>query len=375
MRNFVFSVALVGAACGDAAGHDTGFSAGDPGPGAAPGATSTTDGGPPDDTGPVPTSGATGGATSGATSGATTGPGADSGEPAPTDGMSAKFDLGQAPDIPTPPADAGCTKVDLLFVIDDSGSMADEQQTLVQSFPEFVAAMQAQLADADSYHIGVITSDAYAYNEPQCAVDGALVTQTGGDDASDAVCTPFASGARWLDEAEPDLAASFACAGQVGTDGDGDERPMATMLAAVGEPLNAPGACNAGFLRPDALLVVVVISDEEDDHELEACEQQPKPGSPTDPPQWFAGLVDAKGGVETNVVVLSLVGPVVDPCPALDKCGGGVDGAEPAARIVEFTEMFTYGSVGRICAPSYQEFFASAIAAIDDACDSFMPPL
>ena len=31
--------------------------------------------------------------------------------------------------------DAGCKKVDLLFVIDNSGSMADEQINLVSSFP------------------------------------------------------------------------------------------------------------------------------------------------------------------------------------------------------------------------------------------------
>ncbi|MBK7829145.1 hypothetical protein [Nannocystis sp.] len=284
-----------------------------------------------------------------------------------------KFDLPPTPDAGMMMPDTGCTKVDLLFVIDDSGSMLDEQQTLVQSFPEFVAAMQAQLADAESYHVGVVTSDAYPFNEAQCVLDGALVTQTAGEGASNKSCLPFTSGKRWMDETE-DLASKFACAGQVGTSGDGDERPMYTMLRAVNPELGAPGACNDGFIREDALLVVVVITDEEDDHELMACGLPAQPGSAGEPMDWYNGLVFAKGGVETNVVVLSLVGPVNPQCPALDKCNGGINGAETASRIVQFAEMFTYGSIGQICAQSYKQFFADAISVIDSACENFMPP-
>lgn len=286
-----------------------------------------------------------------------------------------KFDFGQTPDVGMNPPDTGCTKVDLLFVVDSSGSMLDEQVTLVQSFPDFVTEMQTKLADADSYHVGVITSDAYPFNQPGCTLDGALVTQTGGAGASNAVCAPFASGKRWMDETEPNLNAKFSCAGQVGTSGSGDEHPMYTMQLAVGPGLNGIGACNEGFIREDALLVVVLITDEEDDHEIQACVQDPQPGSPGEPADWFGGMVAAKGGVETNIVVLSLIGPTGQPCPALDKCNGGIDGAELSPRIVQFTEMFTYGSVGQICAPSYKTFFSDAISVIEGACENFMPPL
>ena len=47
-------------------------------------------------------------------------------------------------------------------------------------------------------------------------------------------------------------------------DGDGSERPMEAMIAAV-STLNVPGQCNEGFLRKDALLVVTFITDEEED--------------------------------------------------------------------------------------------------------------
>jgi hypothetical protein len=36
--------------------------------------------------------------------------------------------------------------------------------------------------------------------------------------------------------------------------------------------------------------------------------------------------------------------------------------------------MFTYGSIGQICAASFQPFFHDAIAVIDQACENFMPP-
>jgi hypothetical protein len=368
MRRIFLPVALALAACGDDSERETATSVAtnnsNSGIATLPSGTSLSesDGSGGSDTAPL---------TTGMTS---NGPVSDP-DTGDTSGTLPKFDFGQEPDIGMMPPETGCTKVDLLFVVDSSGSMLDEQVTLVQSFPTFVTEMQTQLANTDSYHIGVISSDAYPFNDPACIQDGALVTQTGGAGSCNAVCAPFSTGKRWMDETEPDLNTKFTCAAQVGTMGDGNERPMHTMIAAVSQGLNSPGACNDGFIRPDALLVVVVITDEEDDHEVMACNQLPQPGSQGDPPGWFAGLVAAKAGVETNIVVLSLVGPVQNPCPALDKCGGGIDGAEMATRIVQFTEMFTYGSVGQICAPSYQQFFSDAISVIEGACENFMPPL
>jgi hypothetical protein len=270
--------------------------------------------------------------------------------------------------------DDGCKKVDLLFVVDDSGSMADEQVNLAASVPGFIQAIRDQLANTQGYHIGVITTDAYPYNDPACTAEGSLVTQTAGPDSSAAVCTPFTSGFRWMDETE-DLDVKFPCAARVGTGGDGNERPAQTLQAALQPALQAVGACNDGFLRPDALLVVVIITDEEDDHEVDGCLQAPQPGSAGEPQQWFDAVVAAKGGVETNVVMLSLLGPAgADACPALDKCSGGITGAEVGTRLIAFTEMFTYGFIGQVCAPNYDAFFQAAVGSIKSACDDFVPP-
>jgi hypothetical protein len=279
--------------------------------------------------------------------------------------------------------DDGCKKVDLLFVIDDSGSMADEQQNLVTSFPGFIDGIQQELSTTSGYHVGVVTSDAYIYNEAGCTVDGALVTQTGGVSSSNAVCTPFVEGGRYMSEAD-DLHTKFACAAQVGTGGDGDEHGMHTMQVALSAGMNGAGQCNEGFIRDDALLVIIPITDEQDDHETEGCppdagvNPDPLPGSAGDPPLWFDTVVGAKQGIETNVVIVALVGPDGqdgnDVCPPLAKCDGGIEGAEIGTRILEFTRMFTYYSVCPVCAPDYSECFTEAISVIESACDEYTPP-
>jgi hypothetical protein len=267
----------------------------------------------------------------------------------------------------------GCKKVDLLFVIDNSGSMLDEQANLVASFPGFIEAMRAELGETQGYHVGITSSDLYGADF-ECPQEGALVISTLGDGASNETCTPYSSGGRFLTE-QDDLEDKFACAAQIGVSGDGNERPMTTMLAALSPALATPG-CNEGFLRDDALLVVVIITDEEDDHEQVGCvgstNVDPQPGSAGEPAEWFDALVSIKGE-ERSIVVLSLVGPREGQmCPELDKCNGGIDGAEVGHRLIDFTEMFTYGYVGPVCEP-YGPFFQAAIANIESACSEFTP--
>ncbi|KIG14249.1 hypothetical protein DB30_06998 [Enhygromyxa salina] len=255
-----------------------------------------------------------------------------------------------------------CQKVDLLFVIDNSGSMQDEQASLVASFEGFVAGIQAELSQAESYHIGVVTTDAYSGNGSGCNTLGALVTSTSGDASSNTNCEPFSSGARYLDETEPDLAAKFSCIAQVGISGSGDEIQAQAGYHALSPLMNGPGACNEGFIRDDALLVVVIISDENDQ---EVCVPffGCMGGSEGDPVDWFEKFKAYKNGIQENIVVLALVGDGDNSC-----------GADNCSRLIALTNWFFNGSVGDICAPSYETFFNDAIAVIDDACDNFTPP-
>ena len=279
-------------------------------------------------------------------------------------GGETKFDLPPVPDAPPEPEATPCTKVDMLFVVDNSGSMAGEQENLVGSFPGFVDEILMTLGTVEDLHIGVVATEVHKQNPVQCQKLGALSTasQIHGD------CAPFDSGYNWMDESQTNLEQKFTCVGELGTGGSGDEKPMDALQLALTPALNAPGACNDGFLRDDALLVVVYITDEEDDN------QGGTQNSQGDPADWFEGVIKHKNHVETNVVTLGLVGhDEPNECDGLGFISSD-ESAEPAPRLQEFAKMFTYGFLGDVCADSYQPFFHEAISVIDSACTNFTPP-
>lgn len=259
----------------------------------------------------------------------------------------------------------GCEKVDILFVIDDSGSMEDDQQRLIANFPAFVEGIETKV-DVSDYHVGITATDPYHGTIFECREMGALVTQTFGDNSSNRVCGPFANGKRFMTAAD-DLDDKFACAAQLGTMGLPDERPAAAVTAAVTEPI-VSSDCNDGFLREDAVLVVVMITDEEDEKIYDPYLGEM--GSDGEPIDWFNTMVAAKGGNEESIVMLSLVVPPGTLCPPW----GLFEPVPITERLIEFTEMFTYGFVGDICEPSYADYFAEAMNVVDAACDGFVPP-
>lgn len=254
--------------------------------------------------------------------------------------------------------DAVCGRVDLLFVIDNSASMAEEQAALVASFPGFIAGIESILGAETDYHVGVVTTDDSEFNRVGCRHIGALVTQTGGAQSSDAVCGPFAAGDAFMTPADP-LDDAFSCAAKVGTAGSGLERPMDAVMSSLLADDGNLGLCNADFLRDDALLVLTIITDEEDDG-----------GSRGGPQAWFDAVVEAKGGDPSRVVALSLLGR-----PAPNACDLDPEiMPEVADRIATFTQMFEHGDVADICATDYAPFFAASVVGIADACDVVIPP-
>jgi hypothetical protein len=170
---------------------------------------------------------------------------------------------------------------------------------------------------------------------------------------------------RYMTDADVMLGSDFACVAEVGTYGDGNEQPMAAILAGAGSSLGAVGACNEGFVRDDAILVVTFITDEEDVDK-----------SPGDPSSWYDDLVALKGGDPSAIVVLGLMGDTGEPaavCQPFDD--EGVNGAENGVRLRQYVQMFgDQGVLGSVCEPNYAPFFAQAVAIIDLACDEFVPP-
>lgn len=241
-----------------------------------------------------------------------------------------------------------CAAIDVLFVVDDSSTMAEEQVRLSAAAPNFIAALRAKLPDVAVVHVGVISTDAPALG------------------VSAGRCGPFMGGLGFMTQ-DDNLAVTLGCATQVGVAGSPDERPMEMLRAAVDDLANQPGGLNSDFIRKPALLVAVIVTDEEDDHELD-----PAWGSEGEPTDWFAGLTAIKDGYAEDIVILSLAGtPAPNACPLFQW--DGKSGAELAPRISEFTAMFPFGRVGDVCAPSYDAFLLDAVPVIADACASFVP--
>ncbi|MBX3192134.1 MAG: VWA domain-containing protein [Labilithrix sp.] len=276
--------------------------------------------------------------------------GSGSGPGAPSLGEQAKPD--DTPDKP-------CPNVDILFVVDNSGSMSDKQARLAASFPGFAAAIQSRLSGAKSVQVGVIASSAYYGSAP----GSCLIKATSGPESTKATCltdTP------WLDSRDPSFASRFACVAKVGAGGDNDEIPMKNLLGAIDAKNVAPSGCNAGFLRPDALLVVVMISDEDDVREADcdATMFQGTCGSGGTPEDWAKKVVAAKGGHPENVMVLSLLSRKAGVCSNMVN-----------VNLASFTRRFDKnGFVGDVCDATYDGFFASALPLVDRACVSFVPP-
>lgn len=132
----------------------------------------------------------------------------------------------------------GTPQVDVLFVTDDSASMAAAQAALAATAPSIVDTLVGRGAD---FHLGVVTTD-----------------MNNGARSGRLLGTPAV-----LDANTPALADVLAMRLAPGTMGDGQaEQGITAAVAAVTAPLATTD--NAGFLRPGAELVIVILSDEDD---------------------------------------------------------------------------------------------------------------
>lgn len=257
-----------------------------------------------------------------------------------------------------------CTKIDLLFVIDGSISMDVAQDKLTAAADTFIDAIEAQLVDAADYHIGVITTTEYTHNRRGCTAPGSLVTQTGGPGSSDAQCGPFASGDPWVGTGDA-LQESLSCTLGIGLGNGNVELTAEAILAAVTG--DGPGGCNAGFVRSDALLAVVIVTDTDD-----PSAYPPGQGSEGAPEDWFSAVAAIKG-TESNVVMISVLPPPNPSCTVEGNWSPLLPGTLDAPRLDAFTRMFTHHAVGDVCAADYGVVLDEALAVIEAGCDTFEP--
>lgn len=128
--------------------------------------------------------------------------------------------------------------VDVLFVIDDSCSMGDYQEALGANMSAFMQFFQDSGLD---YHIGVVSTDA------RPSSGGKLVDNP--------------SGGRFITPQTADAVSAFSQMSDLGTSGDANERGLAATYAALETERDAH---NVGFLRSEATLSVIIVSDEDD---------------------------------------------------------------------------------------------------------------
>ena len=181
----------------------------------------------------------------------TTAPGTDV-----ADAFPSPLDLGHH-DVPVVYA---CDTVDILFVIDNSNSMAEEQQNLITNFPQFIQAIEAIEPKIKSYHVGVISTDLGAgpYSGPlmgPCVPDGDAAKLQ--HDPSGSGCA--ASYPTYLEGPAPSLAQDFGCIAQLGVGGCGYEQQMEAALKALTDQPS-----NSGFMRVNAPLAIIFVTDEDD---------------------------------------------------------------------------------------------------------------
>jgi hypothetical protein len=196
-------------------------------------------------------------------------------------------------------------KIDLLFMVDNSNSMRDEQRALAIEFPKLINVLTSGDRTQDGVqdfppvkdlHLGVVSSDLGlgGINSGGCTGfgDDGILQGTAAPDAVECSAStftpPFLTYRRTNNDDPAQLAKDFKCIATLGVDGCGFEQQLESVLKAVwprndprvsfvkdqatgfGMSGNAgPGAPNGDFIRNDpnespSLIALVLVTDEED---------------------------------------------------------------------------------------------------------------
>ena len=194
-------------------------------------------------------------------------------------------------------AQEGSAGSDVLWVVDNSCSMGDEQTSLAVNFSSFIQIVDALNMD---YHIGVVTTDT-------------------GDNGALQGSTPIVT------TSTADPAGTFATNVDLGTSGSGSERGFQSAYLCW-----SSGACLSGFDRGDeAGLRIIFVSDEQ--------EQSTSLGTVADYVNYFYGLRD-----NPDKMILS------DISGGLSGCSGAGGSAGSGSDYVAAT-VATGGVSASIC--------------------------
>ena len=228
-------------------------------------------------------------------------------------------------------ASTQCSKMDILFVVDDSGSMAEEQQNLATNFPMFAQVLAQYQVDGVplDYRVGITTTGRtihYTISVP--GLPPVNQTENGDNGAFRSSC---GSTSRFLQGTDPNVESTLACRANVGTSGPGIEMPMLMSKYALADRIM--DGTNGQFLRPDALLAIIYLTDEDDQSTTQDNFTMSTTGMP--PIDWNpsdqVAFLDQLKGNRTRWAAAAIAGD--------GDCSSAFGSASDAARLKQFVML------------------------------------
>jgi hypothetical protein len=168
-------------------------------------------------------------------------------------------------DGPAPPPSKRA--LDLLFAIDNSPSMSQEQDNLARNFPALIDELAKIPGGLPDLHIGVVSSDLGAGPTPlmggcqRVAGDRAILQVKPGCGLDSDARFIVSSDGGTVTNFQGQLSEVFGCMAKLGTQGCGYEHQLQSARVALYETVTPE---NKGFLRPEAVLAIVFVTDEDD---------------------------------------------------------------------------------------------------------------
>jgi hypothetical protein len=206
--------------------------------------------------------------------------------------------------------------MDIVFVVDNSGSMMEEQSNLASNFPMFASLLEAYTVDGGKpldFRVALTTTG----RDVNYVIDlgggfGTIPQSENGENGE--FYNNCNNTKRWLDRTDGAMAQTLACRANVGTNGPSIEMPLLMSKWSLAE---RAADTNAGFLRSDALLAIVMLTDEDDasttqdGFTLDATGMSPTNWQPQDQvnfldqlkgnrTRWAAGVIAGDGNCSSN---------------------------------------------------------------------------
>lgn len=247
--------------------------------------------------------------------------------------------------------------MDIVFVVDNSQSMEQEQANLGKNFPEFIKVInEYKTANGEllDYRVAITSTDD--------VTDLGKFRKSRGQ-GPDQSCDPGPNNNPWLVREDANIAENFACRAQLGTLGSNVERPLEAAKLAVTARITDGTNTKDGesFIREDALLAFVVITDEDEG----GADNSTPPPAPLKDASYYAGDFDkVKAGLRGRWAAAAIAG---------DRgCVSDLGQAADAVRLKKFiTAVGKNGVFSSICEGDLTKGLKEALTTFTQACKEF----